>query len=132
MPEAGKYILVVDDVAFMRRMLTTMLKSLGYETQEAEDARAAVAKIAASPPCLIFLDLEMPQTTGLELLKLLRVNESFQSIPVIVCTAKAERKSIDAALKLGVVDYLCKPIDRKMVEARVKKHLGESESVISD
>lgn len=128
MPEdAQDYILVVDDVAFMRRILTTILKSLGYMTKEAEDAKSAAAKIDAHPPKLIFLDIEMPQTTGLDFLQAIRANEASRDIPVIICTAKAERKSIEAALKHGASDYLCKPIDRKTLEARLKKHLGPKE-----
>jgi len=122
--DTQEYILVVDDVAFMRRLLTTILKTLGYIVKEAEDVKTAKAKIAADPPNLIFLDLEMPQTTGLDLLKSIRENEATRGIPVIICTAKADRQHIEAALKLGASDYLCKPIDRKTVEARLKKHLG--------
>lgn len=119
-------ILVVDDVAFMRRTLSTIIKTLGYIAEEADGAKKAMELIEKEPPDLVFLDIDMPKMDGIEVLRWIRANEATQKMPVIICTAKGERGDIESALRNGASDYLRKPVDRKIVETRIARHLSNA------
>src|SRR5690606_2761134 len=100
------YILVVDDAAFMRRMLVRLVQSFGYEVLEAEDGASAILAMRKEPPVLVILDLMMPQITGSQVCAWIRNNKPTAHIPVIVCTANQERKFLEKAIKAGASDIL--------------------------
>lgn len=116
-------ILIVDDVAFMRRMLSGIIKSLGYEVAEADSAAKAMELIQARTPSLIFLDLVMPDMDGIALCKWIRAHEATAHTPVVVCTAQQDRKSVEQAIHAGATDLLLKPVDKTKVKERIRKHL---------
>jgi DNA-binding NtrC family response regulator len=105
-----KCILIVDDEPNVRLVLKTALQSVGYQVAEAEDAHAALNRLSdASARCdLILLDLQMPKMSGMELLSRLRASGS--AIPVVILTAHGSIPDAVAAMKLGAIDFLTKPI----------------------
>ncbi len=117
-------ILVVDDVAFMRRLLVGILTKLGYATIEASSGEEAVRAIKKQAPTLIFMDIVMPEVDGIALCKWVRQNEATRDTPVIMCTAHQDRKSIEAAIRAGATDLILKPVDGQKVRKRLDKHLG--------
>lgn len=117
------YILVVDDVAFMRRMIAGIVRMLGYDVLEAADGPTAISTMKQDPPALVILDIMMPQMSGYEVCEWIRGNPGTASIPVIVCTANQERKHLERAIKAGASDFLCKPVTKKTLEERLTKHL---------
>lgn len=119
----GGYILVIDDAAFMRRMIASIVRALGYDVLDAPDGPSAIKTMKQDPPMLVILDLLMPQMSGYEVCEWIRANPATAKIPVIVCTADQERKHLEQAIKAGASDILCKPVTRKGLQERLGKHL---------
>ncbi len=128
MTETKPYILVVDDVAFMRNLLGGILTSLGYPWQGAASSEEAVRLIRAETPLLIILDIMMPEVDGIALCRWVRANEKTRQIPVLVCTAQQERRQVEAAIRAGATDILLKPADKRKLKERLEKHLGPPEN----
>ncbi|MBI2424984.1 MAG: response regulator [Candidatus Hydrogenedentes bacterium] len=118
------YVLVVDDVAFSRRVLGQILLRFGFAVTEAESGLDAIKAIRHAKPGLIFLDYMMPQMSGVQVCEWIRTQEQFKDIPVIICTAHQDRKHVMAAIKAGANDFMCKPVDPASVATRIKKVLG--------
>lgn len=120
------YILIVDDVAFMRRILKGILTQLGYGVAEAESGADAIAHIKRVPPRLVILDMMMPDMSGIEVCKWIRSHAPTTKVPVIMCTAKNDRKFLEEAIRGGISDCILKPVDRKMLSERLEKYLGKA------
>ena len=117
-------ILVADDDEDLRALLA---KALGtqYEVRLAADGGDALTIAAqAPPPDLILLDVNMPGASGFEVCQLLKDDPATAHIPVIFLTSKTEAADQVEGLDLGAVDYLTKPINAKLLLARVRTHLA--------
>jgi two-component system, chemotaxis family, chemotaxis protein CheY len=119
--EALGYVLVVDDITMMRRLISGIVRQEGYRAEEAASAEEALEAIQAQVPSLIFLDLSLPEMSGLEALNWIRANEASKETPVVICSANKERPTVLKAIDAGANDYLCKPVSRD----GVKKRLGQ-------
>jgi CheY-like chemotaxis protein len=104
MPGTGiqKTVLVVEDEASVRRLLAKSLGAWGFRTIEAGNGREAIEHLARETPAAIVIDLLMPIMSGVELLKALRRNSFFRTIPTVVMTGVVEPRQI-AALGVPVV-----------------------------
>lgn len=105
-------VLVVDDMVSMRKLVGKVLKEAGFsDIVEAADGTLALTALAsASPPVgLIISDWNMPNTTGLELLKKVRADARFAKLPFLLLTAEAERHQVTEAVMSGVDAYVVKP-----------------------
>ena len=122
-PANSGYILVVDDAAFMRRMIAGIVRTLGYDVLDAPDGANAIKTMKQDPPRLVVLDLLMPQMSGYEVCEWIRSNPATAHIPVIICTADQERKHLALAIKAGASDILCKPVTKASLQERLNKHL---------
>ena len=123
-------ILLVDDEAAIRDMLSIALEAADYNVLQAENAQQAHASIIDRQPDLILLDWMMPGTTGLELLRRLKRDELTEKIPVIMLTAKAEEDSKISGLDAGADDYIPKPFSPRELISRVKavmRRIGREE-----
>ncbi len=116
-------ILVVDDSALNRRLLSVLLKNAGYQILEAEDGRVARKLAAEEKPDLILLDVMMPVEDGFDTCKALKHDPRTKDIPVIFISALNDTESIVKGLELGGVDYVGKPFARTEVLARIRVHL---------
>ena len=117
-------ILAVDDDG---DLLALMAKALGadYDADTAPDAGTAIEKAFASPqPDLILLDVEMPDVSGFEVCRALKGEPATADIPIIFLTGKTEAQAQVEGLELGAVDYVMKPINAKVLKARVRLHLA--------
>jgi putative two-component system response regulator len=117
-------ILAVDDDS---DLLALMAKALGadYDADTASDAGTAIEKAFASPqPDLILLDVEMPDVSGFEVCRALKGEPATADIPIIFLTGKTEAQAQVEGLELGAVDYITKPINAKVLKARVRLHLA--------
>jgi len=121
----GASILVVDDDAMNRDMLSRRLARSGYNIQVAEDGPRALSLIETQPVDLVLLDQMMPGITGLEVLKIVRQKRSSSELPVIMVTAEGQSGTIVEALGLGANDYVTKPVDYPVVAARIRTHLAQ-------
>lgn len=117
-------ILVVDDEASIRELLTFNLKKNGYEVMAAADGREALAKAAGMD--LVLLDIMLPEVDGLEVCRRLKADPQTSGIPIIMLTAKAEEIDRVLGLELGADDYVVKPFSMRELLARVKAVLRRS------
>src|SRR5665647_2567833 len=109
-------VLVVDDNPFMRKMVRGLLGNIGVKkTFEAGDGIAALEMIRQALPDIVILDWEMPLLNGPELVRIVRSPGVFPmpDIPIIMLTAHGERWRIIESVKLGVNEFLCKPVSAK-------------------
>jgi two-component system chemotaxis response regulator CheY len=105
-------ILVVDDSPTIRRMVLASLRSMqGVAFQEAGTGLEAIERLALGPVNLMIVDLNMPDMHGLELLRFVRHNDRFQSIPVIILTTKNDENSRQDAMHAGATAYMTKPFE---------------------
>ena len=115
-------VLVVDDNAYMRKLVRSMLGNLGVKTVfEAGDGIDALELIRNAAPDVVILDWEMPLLNGPELVRIVRSPGVFPTpdIPIIMLTAHANRPRILQSVKLGVNEVLCKPVSAKALFDRL-------------
>jgi len=116
-------ILIVDDTPVNIRVLVEALKN-DYKLSIATNGKVALNyAMADQPPDLILLDIMMPEIDGYEVCKRLKDQESTRDIPIIFITAMSEERNETQGLEMGAVDYIIKPINQKIVQARVRTHL---------
>lgn len=113
----GYRILVVEDDAAVRRLVTTTLDLHGYAYREARTASQALLELSSQPPDLAILDLGLPDGDGVEVIRTLR---GWSSLPVIVLSARLEDADKVEALDAGADDYLVKPFSVEELLARVR------------
>ncbi len=116
-------ILVVDDDAWILRMVTTVLEKRGYQVETACDGEEAFEKAVASPPNLLITDVMMPNMDGWSLVKALRGRPDFAFVPVIFLTALTSDDDRIRGFRLGADDYLPKPFRFEELDLRVGKTL---------
>ena len=123
---AGPLILVVEDDAFLRRLLTEKLYKEGLNVAEAVDGAAARASLDEQTPSLILLDLMMPGTDGFQLLQEIKINAKTKDVPVMVLSNLGEKEHVERAMALGAADYMVKAhfvLDE--IIAKIRKILGQ-------
>jgi len=117
-------LLIVDDNEMNRDMLARRLARKGYDVLVANGAQELVESVKQDGIDLVLLDIEMPEITGLDALRILRKVYSAAELPVIMVTAKNQSEDIITALDLGANDYLTKPIDFPVAVARISTQLA--------
>ena len=121
-------VLVVDDNEMNRDILARRLSRIGLNVDTAEDGNTGLDKILTGEYNLVMLDIMMPDIDGIEVLKRTREFFSKTELPVIMATAKDEGADLAEALSLGANDYVTKPLDFKVVRARVDNVLGYTQA----
>jgi two-component system, OmpR family, response regulator RpaB len=119
-------ILIVDDEAMIRRILSTRLTMVGYDVEVAADGAEALERYAQVKPDLIVLDVMMPKLNGLEVCQAIRKEAD---IPIIMLTALGDVADRITGLQMGADDYLPKPFSPKELEERINailRRLGGS------
>lgn len=116
-------LLVVDDGAENRDMLSRRLGRRGFRVLAAEGGERALEIVDAEPVDLVLLDIMMPGMDGIEVLRRLRARWNQSELPVIMQTAKSDSQDMVDALDLGANDYVTKPLDFPVVLARVQSQL---------
>ena len=121
-------ILIVDDDKAHRSMLRTLLKSWGYQVEEADDGEMAVEKVKTLSPDLVLSDVRMAKVDGLTALgEIVTYNPA---LPVILMTAYSSVETAVDALRRGAFDYLIKPLDFKALRERLAEALSQSQSAL--
>ena len=114
--------LVVDDFSTMRRIVRNLLKALGFlNVQEAEDGVDALKKLRSDTFDFVVSDWNMPNMTGIELLKEIRADAKLKSLPVLMVTAEAKRENIIEAAQAGASGYVVKPFTAATLDEKLKK-----------
>jgi diguanylate cyclase (GGDEF)-like protein len=117
-------ILIVDDVEDNRVLLARRFQKLDIEIVEAEGGVRALEIIASESLDAVLLDIMMPDMDGLEVLRTIRAQPRYRSLPIIMVTAKTDSADVVEALDLGADDYITKPVNFATALARVKGHIA--------
>jgi len=122
-------VLVVDDEAIVRDVLTRYLEREGFQVEAAADGEAALELATRSWPDIVVLDLMLPKVDGLEVFRRLR---DLGDVPVVMLTAKGEEVDRLVGLELGADDYVSKPFSPREVVARSRAVLRRGERAARD
>jgi len=115
-------ILVVDDFSTMRRIVRNLLKELGFSNvYEAEDGVDALRKLRAETFNFVVSDWNMPNMTGIDLLREIRKDASLKHLPVLMVTAEAKRENIIEAAQAGASGYVVKPFTAVTLDEKLQK-----------
>ena len=116
--------LVVDDFSTMRRIIRNLLKELGFtNVDEAEDGVAALAKLKGGNFEFVVSDWNMPNMTGIELLRAIRADADLKHLPVLMVTAEAKKENIIEAAQAGASGYVVKPFTAATLDEKLGKIL---------
>jgi len=118
------HILIIDDEVSLRQTMARILQRAGYEVTTAANGNEAITLIAEHPFDLAYLDIRMPDVSGLELLK--TIHARFPELPVILFTAQPDLNSAVEALRHGATDYLLKPLKPQLVIDRTESILANN------
>jgi len=123
LPANNIHILIVDDFATMRKIVKAVLKQMGYSNfSEAADGASAFEKLKNDPTIkFVVSDWNMPEMSGLELLKNVRAHPERKNIPFLLVTAEADKSNIVAALEAGVDNYIVKPFNLETMKDKMQK-----------
>ncbi|MDA8415787.1 MAG: chemotaxis response regulator CheY [Betaproteobacteria bacterium] len=114
--------LVVDDFSTMRRIVRNLLKELGFTNiVEAEDGVDALSKLKAGDIQFVVSDWNMPNMTGIELLRAIRKDPALKHLPVLMVTAEAKKENIIEAAQAGASGYIVKPFTAATMDEKLKK-----------
>jgi adenylate cyclase len=116
-------VLIADDNAQSRELLTRFLQKLGHQVVEARTGNEALHKIAQEDFDLVLLDIVMPELNGFEVLERLRVLGKLQHTPVILISGMDTEASAIRGIELGAEDFLPRPVDLSLLRARVNASL---------
>jgi DNA-binding response OmpR family regulator len=119
----GANVLIIDDSQINREMLTAWLKAVGYNPLAADGGAEGIAMLRKYPIELVLLDVVMPEMSGLECLRQIRLEHPQSTLPVIMATSRDGSKEMVEAFELGANDYLIKPLDLNVSLARIDNHL---------
>lgn len=123
MADPNMKILVVDDFSTMRRIVRNLLKELGFaNVSEAEDGVDALNKLRSEGNFeFVVSDWNMPNMTGIELLRTIRGDAALKHLPVLMVTAEAKRENIIEAAQAGASGYVVKPFTAATLDEKLKK-----------
>ena len=122
-----KSVLIIDDEADIRDILTYNLKKDGFDGLTAENGQSGIEKAKAAQPDIIILDVMMPEMDGIEVCQILRSDESTKNILICFLTARSEDYSQIAGLDAGADDYVSKPVKPRVLVSRIKAILRRNQ-----
>ncbi len=118
-------VLIVDDFATMRRILRNILKQVGFsKISESDDGKTALKELKNDKFDLVLCDWNMPEMSGLELLKAVRADTQLKNTPFVMVTAEAQKDNIVEAVKAGVNNYVVKPFTAETISEKLEKVFG--------
>lgn len=123
LPSFDMKILVVDDFPTMRKIIRQVLRQIGYtEVIEAGDGKSALETLNQHPDVkFIISDWNMPNMTGVDLLRSIRSNADYAEIPFLMVTAEADKENIVEAVKNGANNYIVKPFNAATLKEKIEK-----------
>ncbi len=119
--EKRKKVLIVEDSQDIRSLLSMRLLINGYDVASAEDGQAGLDKVKDEHPDLVMLDLMLPKIDGYEVCRMLKFDEKFKHIPIIILSALDQQEDREKATKSGADAYFIKPFDLELLLTKIKK-----------
>ncbi len=117
----ARRVLIVEDSAAVRATLESLLEPFGFEVEHAEDGASGLRRCGSTKYDLVLLDLHMPVLDGPSMLRFLR--QWGNQTPVVLVTSASDTKLLASVIKLGRVDYVCKPLDPRQIHAALARAL---------
>ena len=125
--DARKSILLVEDDQDLVTLIRLWLERGGYHVRSAGNGHAAIEALASDPlPDLVLLDIMIPSTSGLNVLRRLRADERTRNLPVVIMSGLASEKDIKRGGLLGADDYIVKPLTEPDLLERVKRAVSKT------
>ncbi len=121
----AKKILVVDDEIDIVKVVEARLKHAGYEVLVVHDGQEALDRARKEKPDLILLDVMLPKIDGYKVCRMLKFDEKYKNIPIIMFTARAEAPDAKLGLETGADAFITKPFQHEVVLAKIKELLKE-------
>lgn len=126
-------VLVLDDEPFMNRLIAQTLGTIGITSilqAKGVDEAVTLLKGEQTPPDVLFVDLEMPEKTGFDFIKMLQAGAAGvpADTPVIILTGRSDSDGVLQAKELGVTSYMLKPISRTTLENRIHTAISRRKS----
>lgn len=113
--------LIVDDSRAIRRLLSQIVRKLGYEVVEAANGREALAVLAKSQhPDVVLVDWNMPEMNGLEFVREVRDQREYANLPLMMVTSETEVEQVMVALAAGANEYVMKPFDAQTLADKLQ------------
>lgn len=107
-----KLVWVIDDIEEVRAAFSMMLKIIGYEVESFSDARSpARALMDGKQPDILFVDINIPEVSGIELLKFIRQRDIWKQLPILMVTSESDETMVEEAIRLGADGYVFKPVN---------------------
>jgi DNA-binding response OmpR family regulator len=113
-------ILVAEDEADIRELVTFMLRFAGYEVLAATNGEDAVLMAFREAPDLVLLDVRMPRMTGYDACRMIRANPDLRNVPVVFLSAKGQESEVRSGMAAGAEEYLLKPFSPIELANKVK------------
>ncbi|MDD5560681.1 MAG: response regulator [Candidatus Omnitrophica bacterium] len=123
-----KKILVVDDEKAIVEMLTMRLEANGYQVISAADGQEGLDKLRSERPDLIILDLMLPKIDGYKVCRILKFDEKYKHIPIILFTARTQEIDIKLGEEVGADAYIMKPFEPDILLGKVAELLSRSKN----
>ncbi len=121
----GVKVMVIDDSKTIRRSAETLLKGVGCDVETAMDGFEALAKISRHNPDIIFVDIMMPRLDGYQTCALIKNNQAYKSIPVIMLSSKDSIFDRARGRIVGSDEYLTKPFSKDDLIGAILSHVGK-------
>jgi two-component system, chemotaxis family, chemotaxis protein CheY len=120
--------LIVDDSVTMRRIVANSLKTIGHELfVEASDGKEAMVKLNSDDEInFVITDWNMPEVSGLELVRTIRSNEKYNSLPILMVTTRGLKEDIVEALQAKVNNYIVKPFTPQILKEKIEQIISSA------
>lgn len=119
-----KRILVIEDNSDIRENVSELLELSGYHVLTAENGKSGVEVATCECPDIILCDVMMPLLNGMEVLEILKSNDSTRNIPFVFLTSFSEQREVEEAMRKGATAYLVKPFEEDELYTTIKTSLG--------
>ena len=123
MNPSQKHILVVEDDDGNRELIQELLTFQGYQAVGADSGKQAINQLREHPIDLILMDISLPDTTGLALMKRIRTEEHLPNIPIIALTAHVRPADAEAAIAAGATSHIPKPVQIQHLLSEIDRNL---------
>jgi two-component system chemotaxis response regulator CheY len=115
------HALVVDDSRVMRRLLSDMLRQIGFEVSEAVNGHEAIEFLEReNEPDVVLVDWNMPVMTGIDFVKIVREDDRYQNLRMMMVTSETEAKQMQTALDAGANEYVTKPFVKEAIAEKLR------------
>jgi DNA-binding response OmpR family regulator len=121
----AKRILIVDDEKDLVDILKARLEIEGYEVLTAYDGQEGLEKAQEEKPDLILLDIMMPKMNGYQVCRLLKFDDEYKRIPIVIITARGQEQDKSTGEEVGANEYITKPFENGVLLAKIKELIGE-------